>query len=98
MLIIGALHRPDYVYKLMAVALGRKLGLDTTSELEYRRICRNGFQFHAMAFDDEYLQEIQFAMIEMELEQAVGRSRIGEYDCRVDVYTNVPLPQCKLAS
>ena len=95
--IIGALHRPDYVYKLIAVALGKKLGLDTTLELRYRPVSRNGYDFHAVAFDDELLQEIQFAMIEQELEQAVGRARLVSHDCRVDLFTNIPLPQCKLA-
>lgn len=97
LVIIGALHRPDYVYKLLAVALGKKLGLDTTLELKYRTISRNGYDFHAVAFDDELLQEIQFAMIEQELEQAVGRARLVSRDCRVDLFTNIPLPQCKLA-
>ena len=98
LLVIGALHRPDYVYKLLAVALGHKLGLDTTLELEYQRINRNGYEYHAVAFDDELLREIQFAMIETELEQAVGRARLVSNDCRVDLFTNIPLPQCKLAS
>ena len=98
LLVIGALHRPDYVYKLIAVALGHRLGLDTTQELVNRRVCRNGFEFYAVSFDDTFLQEVQFALIETELEQAVGRARIGEHNCRVDMYTNIPLPQCKLAS
>ncbi len=98
LLVIGALHRPDYVYKLLAVALGHKLGLDTTLELEYQRMSRNGYEYHAVAFDDELLREIQFAMIETDLEQAVGRARLVSHDCRVDLYTNIPLPQCKLAS
>ena len=98
LLVIGALHRPDYVYKLIAVALGHRLGLNTTQALQHRCVRRNGFEFYAVTFDDEFLQEVQFALIETELEQAVGRARIGEHNCRVDMYTNIPLPQCKLAS
>lgn len=98
LLVIGALHRPDFVYKLLAVALGHKLGLDTTLELEYQRMSRNGYEYHAVAFDDELLREIQFAMIETDLEQAVGRARLVSHDCRVDLYTNIPLLQCRIAS
>ena len=98
LLIIGALHRPDYVYKLIAVALGKKLGLDTTMELQYQQVSRGDYDFCAVAFDDELLQEIQFAMIENDLEQAVGRARLVSHNCRVDLFTNIPLQQCKLAS
>lgn len=98
LLVIGALHRPDYVYKLLAVALGQKLGLDTTLELEYQRISRNGYEYHAVAFDNKLLQEIQFAMIETDLEQAVGRARLVSHDCSVHLYTNIPLLQCRIAS
>ena len=98
LVVIGALHRPDFVYKLLAVALGHRLGIDTTLELNYRPIKRNGFDFHAVAFDDELLREIQFALIETELEQAVGRARLVSNACRVDLFTNIPLPQCRIAS
>ena len=98
LLIVGALHRPDFVYKLIAVALGKKLGLDTTMELQYQQVSRGDYDFSAVAFDDELLQEIQFALIENDLEQAVGRARLVSHNCRVDLFTNIPLQQCKLAS
>ena len=98
LVVIGVLNRPDYVYKLLAVALGNKLGLDTTLELANQRVQRNGFEFGAFTFDNELLQEIQLSMVETELEQAVGRARLVSQDCQVDLYTNIPLLQCRIAS
>ena len=37
-------------------------------------------QYELVAFDDELLQEIQFAMIEQELEKAVGRARLVSHE------------------
>ena len=98
LVVIGLLNRPDYIYKLLAVSLGHKLGLDTTLELANQRVRRKGFEFYAFTFDNELLQEIQLSMVETELEQAVGRARLVSHECRVDLFTNIPLLQCSIAS
>jgi hypothetical protein len=43
--------------------------------------------------DNWVLRDIQFYMIESELEQAVGRARLINNDCTVNLFSNFPIGQ-----
>lgn len=49
-----------------------------------------------MTYEDEFLRDIQFYMIESELEQAVGRARLLRCDCTVNLFSDFPLRQAEL--
>lgn len=95
--IIGLLHKPPYVYKLMAYALGHQSKIDAKAGSGYVEVRHKGFRFCFQTYGDELLRAIQFYQIETDLVQAVGRARLGDHDCEVHVYTNYPLPQATLA-
>lgn len=72
--IIGTPHCPPVVYTLRAKAAGLSVN---QSNLEYRRIIRNGFKFYFNTYsNDSDLMEVQLYHIESVLHQAVGRARL----------------------
>lgn len=58
-------------------------------------INRNGYRFKLNTFEDPNLQAIQCALIESNLIQAIGRSRILRNDCTVYLYSGYPIPSYK---
>ena len=46
-----------------------------------------------MTYTDKILRDIQFYMIESELEQAVGRARLLRCNCIVNLFSDYPLKQ-----
>jgi len=56
----------------------------------------NGYRFRFTTYDDEILRNIQFYMIESELEQAVGCARLLRCDCVVNLFSNFPLRQAEM--
>ena len=89
--VVGTHHCPEFVYKLLPLALGLDFGHD--AKMKYIPIMRNGYQFHFMTFEDEVLREFHLWMVESELEQAVGRARLLRCDCTVNLFSNYPLSQ-----
>jgi hypothetical protein len=79
------------MYKLFAYTIG--LEFDAEAELINRIVEHNDHRFNFSTFDDEILRNIQFWMIESELEQAVGRARLLRYDCTANLFSNFPLCQ-----
>ena len=94
LVVIGTPHCPEFVYHLVAQALGKNVSGDSLAQ---RTIIRNGYEFHMMTFRDKFMQRIQTYFIESELEQAVGRARLLSNDCTVYVYSRYPVKQCILA-
>jgi hypothetical protein len=90
--VIGTPHLPGWIYKLFAYTMGIEFDLEAT--INPRAIIeRNGYRFPLAAYEDKPLQDIQCYMIESELEQAAGRSRLLRCDCAVNLYSNFPLRQ-----
>ena len=58
-------------------------------------VSRRGDDFNAIAIDDELLQEIGFAMIQNDLEQAVGRVMLVTMTAEVISSQTSRCPQCK---
>ena len=71
---------------------------DKNAKLKYQVVRYNEFMFWFMTFDNDHesLRNIQFWMIESELEQAVGRARLLLENCTVNVFSNFPLMQAHL--
>jgi hypothetical protein len=93
--VIGTPHLPEWIYKLFAFSLGLDFDLDAVINPN-AIVEHNGYRFRFAAFEDKQLQNIQFYMIESEMEQAVGRARLLRCDCTVNLYSNFPLRQANL--
>lgn len=87
--VVGTPHQPEWVYKLFAYSLG----LDVDAVFKNMTVIHNGYRFRFCTFDNEQLRNIQFYMIETELEQAVGRARLLRCNCNVNLFSNFPLRQ-----
>ncbi|CAI8914014.1 hypothetical protein [Chryseobacterium sp. IT-36CA2] len=88
--IVGTPHRNNVEYFLMAKLMGVNFDIKN-SQMTYQKIHYNGFEFMFNAFDNEDLRDIQLSLIESDLIQAVGRARTLRNDCKVEVYSNLPL-------
>lgn len=85
--VIGTPHQAEWIYKLFAYSLG----CDVDENIKHNTIVENnGFRFRFSTYNDKVLRNIQFYMIESELEQAVGRARLLRYDCTVNLFSNFP--------
>jgi len=91
--VVGTPHQPEWIYKLFAYSLGFDVDCEIkpNTKAEY-----NGYRFLFTAYDDEILRNIQFYMINSEIEQAVGRARLLRCDCTVNVFSNFPLSQANM--
>lgn len=86
--VIGTSHQPIWIYKLFAHTMG--INFDENAKLAYQIVKHNECKFWFMTFDNnnELLRNIQFGMIESELEQSIGRARLLREDCTVNVFSN----------
>lgn len=91
--VIGTPHQPEWIYKLFAYSLG----FDVDIEIKPNTVVtHNGYRFYFTTYEDEFLRNIQFYMIESELEQAVGRARLLRYGSTVNLFSNFPLRQANI--
>ena len=88
-IVAGTPHQNEIVYKRIA----HTLGFDVNDKLKHQKVTYNGYIFWFYAYTNENLRDIQFWLIESELEQAVGRARLLRKDCVVYLYSNFPLSQ-----
>ena len=87
--VVGTPHMSECVYKLMAYQMKG----DVSDTLHYREVEYNGFKFWFHTYGDELLRQIQFWLIESELEQSVGRARLLRNDCTAHLFSDFPLRQ-----
>lgn len=87
--VVGTPHMAECIYKLMAY----RMKGNVTDSLHYREVEYNGFKFWFHTYGDELLRQIQFWLIEGELEQSVGRARLLRNDCTVYLFSDFPLGQ-----
>jgi ADP-glucose pyrophosphorylase len=93
--VIGTPHQPEFMYKLLAHTL--ELNFDIDAKLIPNMLIEhNGYRFPFTTYEDEVLRNIQFWMIESELEQAVGRARLLREPCAVNLFSNLPLRQAQM--
>jgi hypothetical protein len=89
--VYGTPHPPEYIYKIYACLFGWKYDIDDL-QFQDRTIMRNEFEFSFPTCSAlPHFQNLQLAMIEAELEQAVGRARLVNNNCTVHLFSNMPL-------
>lgn len=88
--VVGTPHRNNVEYLMIAKVLGIDFKTSDTS-VSRKQIDYNGFRFMFNCFDNEELREIQLALIESDLVQAVGRARTLRTPATVELYSNFPL-------
>lgn len=93
-LVIGTPYHADFLYKLTAFLLD--IDFDEDEKAEKQLIEHNGYRTYFTTFKNPKLRDIQFWMLESELEQAVGRARLLRKDCTVHLYSNFPLRQAQM--
>ena len=91
--VIGTAHQPEWIYKLFAYSLGYEVNDRLKPGTD---VVHNGFQFRFITYANEILKDIQFYMIESELEQAVGRARLLRCDCTVNLFSDFILKQAEI--
>ena len=90
--VIGTPHQPEWMYKLFAYTFD--FDFDINARLIPNMLVEhNGWRFPFTTYDDPVLRNIQFYMIESELEQAVGRARLLRCPVTVNLFSNFPLRQ-----
>ena len=94
--VVGTPHYPPYLYKLFAYTIG--LPFDVNADIKPNQtVTYNGCQFKFTTYNDEILRNIQFWIIETELEQAVGRARLlRKAEGYVNLFSNFPIMQSDL--
>lgn len=92
--VVATPYEAEFLYKLFPYALG--LDFDQDEKMEIQTVARNGYLFKMKTYKDEILRSFQLWMIESQLEQAVGRSRLLRHDCIVNLFSNYPLRQAKI--
>jgi hypothetical protein len=88
--VVGTPHLPNFIYLLYAKVLGATL-TSRDSQTTMQQITWNGFRFKFNTYKNEMLREVQLALIESELVQAVGRNRTLRNNCITHLYSNLPL-------
>ena len=90
--VIGTPYHAEFLYKLFAYSIGLEFEIDAKVNPNYIATY-NGYRFRFTTYEDEVLRNIQFWMLESELEQAVGRARLLREDCTVNLFSTFPLKQ-----
>ena len=93
-LVVGTPYHTEFLYKLVAFAMD--LDFDEDEKMKMQNVTHNGYLFRFTTFANENLRNIQFWMIESELEQAVGRARLLRHSCVVHLFSNFPLSQARM--
>lgn len=94
--VIGCNHQVEFIYKLFAYLLSKLndgFEFDKKAQIHYQEVEHNGWKFWFSTYDDTLLRDIQFYIIESELEQAVGRARLLRNECTVYLFSDFPLCQ-----
>jgi hypothetical protein len=88
--VVGTPFLPDYAIKLMASVIG---GIDIKGDQDIKmiNIVHNGTRFFFSTYENMGLRTLQIGLIQGELIQAIGRSRILRTPATVYVYSNLPI-------
>lgn len=90
--VVGTHHKPPHVYLLYAACFGYTGIENELQDMKSRKIIRNEYEFYFYTFPKgSILREIQLALVEQELVQAIGRARLLRYDRTVTVFSNYPV-------
>lgn len=87
---LGTPHKHNAQYYLIGKVLGANVD-KFNREFGMQTVSRNGFRYSFNTFKNRDLREIQLSLIEGELLQAAGRSRVIREEAEVAIYSNLPL-------
>lgn len=89
--VVGTPHWPEHALKLLAHAVGVPLhGIQF--DFDCRTVRRHEFEVSLWCqSDDEFFQALEFAVVESQLQQAVGRVRLLMNHCEVHLWSNYVL-------
>lgn len=93
--VVGTPHSKPLYCMLLAEELGY-IKKNVSYNLNSRRVVRNGYEFKIMSFEEADIQNLELFLVETELEQAIGRSRVLRKPCTVYVFSNYPCAQAEL--
>ncbi len=89
--IVGTFHPNHIYYFFLSKFVGVELDFKSDLKIRNQMVSWNGIRFNFYAYDNQDLRQIQFACIEAELIQAVGRARTIRNQCTVNLFSNFPL-------
>ena len=89
--VVGTYHHNQVYYFFLAKFAGIDLDYQKDIKIRNQIVTWRGLKFNFYAYDNPDLKQIQFACIEEELIQAVGRARTIRNNCTVFVYSSFPL-------
>lgn len=70
----------------------KSLGLDySNQEKENRSIQLGNYRFDLFTYKDDNLSKLEIIMAQMELEQAVGRTRTSRTEAKTEVFSKIPI-------
>jgi hypothetical protein len=89
--VIGTPRLPEYALMLLGHAAGVSVN-PADFEMKCRTVRRHEFEvsLHCVSGDD-FFQSLEFAVVESQLVQSVGRARLLVNDCEVHVFSNYAL-------
>lgn len=89
--VIGTPTQNPILVFLYAKALGIDVSINKQQK-QFRQCILSGNSFHFYTFIDDELAQLDMRLIQMELEQAIGRSRTTITEAIVNVYSSLPTP------
>lgn len=94
--VVGAMQPNPNGIKIKAALMGVPLHVVNKDACKVRKVEYNGFRFSYNTYSDIIIRNIQLFYIYSQLNQSVGRARLGEYDANVLVFSSLPLKQAKM--
>lgn len=77
---------------VVVMLYAKALGLEYSSQdKDYRTVIMENFSFPMYTYNDENLMNIEVRIAQMELTQAVGRSRSVRYKSQTELFSKVPI-------
>ena len=95
--VVGTPRLPSYVVSLIASMFTHNIN-DQSDEAKSIEIVINNFKFTYLTYTNPILQAIDLNYTSSQLEQAVGRSRLINNDCNVNVFSHYPVKQTNIVS
>jgi hypothetical protein len=93
--VVGAMQPNPNFIKIKSALLGVSLHIINSDCTKVRKIEYNGFRFSYNTYENPKMKDVQLFYIYSQLNQSVGRARIGEFDANVFVFSSLPLKQAK---
>jgi hypothetical protein len=92
--VVGTPHATPITIALYSKLLNSELAIVEGDYKTCQQIVEhNGFRFWFNTYKNEHLRKLQFMFIESGMVQAIGRARVNTELCKVQIFSNYPLPE-----